>query len=104
MNLHRMREEWLEEHKPEIYMTMIETAEIVSKRYYITREKQAEDALVSQQRTAAGQKAGRFDAEIVPRPTTTVVGDRASGETRSEAERRSESEGHRAHAALEGVA
>src|SRR4030088_1624144 len=40
MNLHRMREEWLEEHKPEIYMTMIETAEVVSKRYYVTREKQ----------------------------------------------------------------
>src|SRR5438093_3092680 len=73
MNLHRLREEWLEEHKPEIYMTMIETAEVVAKRYYITREKQDEYALVSQQRTAAGQKAGRFDAEIVPMPTKKVA-------------------------------
>src|SRR5213078_5151696 len=84
MNLHRLREEWLEEHKPEIYMTMIETAEVVSKRYYITREKQDEYALVSQQRTAAGQKAGRFDAEIVPMPTKKIVVDKASGETRIE--------------------
>src|SRR5256884_4719760 len=42
MNLHRLREEWLEEPKPEIYMTMIETAEVVSKAYYITRERQAQ--------------------------------------------------------------
>ncbi|MBI4638617.1 MAG: acetyl-CoA C-acyltransferase, partial [Candidatus Rokubacteria bacterium] len=53
-NLFRLREAWLEEHKPEIYMTMIETAEVVAKRYYITREKQDEYALVSQQRIAAG--------------------------------------------------
>src|ERR671937_2195874 len=66
MNLHRFRESWLEEHKPEIYMPMIETAEVVAKRYYITRETQDEYALASQQRTAAGQRAGRFDKEIVP--------------------------------------
>src|SRR5499425_482640 len=84
MNLHRLRDEWLEEHKPEIYMTMIETAEVVSKRYYITREKQDEYALASQQRTAAGQKAGRFDAEIVPMPTKKIVQDKATGEMREE--------------------
>src|SRR5918999_5148401 len=66
MNLHRFREAWLEEHKPEIYMSMIETAEIVARRYDIPRERQDEYALISQQRCAAGQKAGRFDAEIVP--------------------------------------
>ena len=38
MNLYRLRDEWLEEHKPEVYMTMIETAEVVAKRYYITRD------------------------------------------------------------------
>src|SRR5215475_12035839 len=64
MNLHRMRESWLEEHKPEIYMSMIETAEVVANRYYITRERQDEYALQSQQRTAAAQKAGSLDAEI----------------------------------------
>ena len=45
MNLHRFRESWLEEHKPEIYMPMIETAEVVAKRYYVTREAQDEYAL-----------------------------------------------------------
>jgi len=82
MNLHRFRETWMEEHKPEIYMSMIETAEVVSKRYYVTRETQDEYALASQQRTAAGQREGRFDREIVPLPTTKLVVDKASGETR----------------------
>ena len=54
---------------PEVYMPMIETAEMVAKRYNVTREVQDEYALSSQQRTAAGQKAGRFDAEIVPLTT-----------------------------------
>ena len=44
MNLHRFREAWLEEHKPEIYMSMIETAEVVARRYYISRERQDEYA------------------------------------------------------------
>src|SRR5688500_17340906 len=64
MNLHRFRESWLEDHKSEIYMSMIETAEVVAKRYYITRETQDEYALASQQRTAAGQREGRFDRDI----------------------------------------
>src|SRR5438094_6590487 len=104
MNLHRLREEWLEEHKPEIYMTMIETAEVVARRYYITREKQDEYALVSQQRTAAGQKAGRFDAEIVPMPTKKIVVDKASGETRIEDTVLRQDEGNRADTTLEGLA
>src|SRR5881275_2961967 len=104
MNLHRLREEWLEEHKPEIYMTMIETAEVVSKRYYVTREKQDEYALASQQRTAAGQKAGRFDAEIVPMPTKKIVVDKASGETRIEDTVLRQDEGNRADTTLEGLA
>ena len=65
-NTHRIHEPWIDEHKPELYLPMIDTAEVVAKRYYITREAQDEYALASQQRTAAGQKAGRFDAEIVP--------------------------------------
>src|SRR5213083_1208136 len=68
-NNFRIHEPWLDEHKPEVYMPMIDTAEVVAKRYYITREQQDEYALISQQRTAAGQGAGRFDAEIVPLPT-----------------------------------
>src|SRR5499425_340530 len=80
MNLHRMRESWIEDHKPELYMTMIETAEVVANRYYITRERQDEYALASQQRTAAGQREGRFDREIVPLATTKIAVDKASGE------------------------
>jgi acetyl-CoA C-acetyltransferase len=104
MNLHRLRDEWLEEHKPEIYMTMIETAEVVAKRYDVTRETQDEYALTSQQRCAAGQKAGRFDAEIVPMTTKKVVVDKASGETRIEEVTLKQDEGNRPETTLEGLA
>jgi acetyl-CoA C-acetyltransferase len=104
MNLHRLREEWLEEHKPEIYMTMIETAEVVAKRYYITRETQDEYALASQQRTAAAQKAGRFDGELAPLATTKVVQDKATGETRLEPVTLKQDEGNRPDTTAEGLA
>jgi acetyl-CoA C-acetyltransferase len=103
MNLHRMREGWLEEHKPEIYMTMIETAEVVAKRYYIPRETQDEYALASQQRTAAAQRAGRFDAEIVPFPTVKLTQDKATGEVREEQVTLSRDEGNRPDTTLEGL-
>jgi acetyl-CoA C-acetyltransferase len=73
MNKSHLREDWLAEHKPELWMPMIETADIVAKRYGISRERQDEYALMSQQRTAAAQQAGRFDAEIVPLPTRKKV-------------------------------
>jgi acetyl-CoA C-acetyltransferase len=103
MNLHRMRESWLEAHKPEIYMTMIETAEVVANRYYVTREMQDEYALASQQRTAAGQRAGRFDAEIVPFTTVKLVQDKATGETREEEVTLTRDEGNRPDTSLEGL-
>ena len=56
---------WLKTHKPEIYMTMLETAETVAVRYGVTREEQDRYAVQSQARTAAAQEAGRFDDEIV---------------------------------------
>jgi acetyl-CoA C-acetyltransferase len=104
MNLHRLREPWLEEHKPEIYMSMIETAEVVATRYYITREQQDEYALVSQQRTAAGQRAGRFDAEIVPITTRKLVTDKTTGETREEEITLARDEGNRPDTTREGLA
>jgi len=104
MNLHRFREEWLEEHKPEIYMSMIETAEVVAKRYYVTREQQDEYALASQQRTAAAQQAGRFDAEIVPLETTKIVQDKATGETKLEKVTLKRDEGNRPDTTAEGLA
>ena len=104
MNLHRLREEWLETHKPEIYMTMIETAEVVAQRYDVPREAQDEYALASQQRTAAAQREGRLDAEIVPLPTTKVVVDKATGENRLEEVTLTRDEGNRADTTLAGLA
>ena len=65
-NNFRAQEEWLVEHKPDIYMAMIDTADNVARRYGVSREAQDEYAVESQRRTAAGQEQGRFDAEIVP--------------------------------------
>lgn len=80
INQFRAGNEWLKENKPEVYMAMIETADIVAKRYGISREAQDEYSLISQQRTAAAQEAGRFDQEIVPFPTTMAVQDKETGE------------------------
>ena len=103
-NTYRLQEAWILEHKPELYLPMIDTAEVVARRYYITREAQDAYALVSQQRTAAGQQAGRFTAEIVPLPTTKVVQDKATGETREEAVTLTQDEGNRPDTTLEGLA
>jgi len=80
INQFRASNEWLKENKPEVYMAMIETADIVAKRYSISREAQDEYSLISQQRTAAAQEAGRFDQEIVPFPTTMAIQDKETGE------------------------
>ena len=77
-NKHMLQETWLLEHKPEIYWTMLETAENVSKRYAISREKQDEYGAQSQQRAAAAAAAGKFDAEIVPMTVTMGVADKES--------------------------
>jgi acetyl-CoA C-acetyltransferase len=103
-NKFRVRESWLDERKPEIYMSMIETAEVVAKRYDITREAQDEYALISQQRTAAGQRAGRFDAEIVPLATRKLVQDKVTGETREEEVTLKQDEGNRPDTTAEGLA
>jgi acetyl-CoA C-acetyltransferase len=103
-NNYRIHEPWIDEHKPEVYMPMIDTAEVVAKRYYITREQQDEYALVSQQRTAAGQRAGRFDKEIVPFTTTKLVQDKATGETREEEVTLKQDEGNRPDTSAEGLA
>jgi len=103
-NKFRVRESWLDERKPEIYMSMIETAEVVAKRYDITRAAQDEYALISQQRTAAGQRAGRFDAEIVPLATRKLVQDKVAGETREEDVTLKQDEGNRPDTTAEGLA
>ena len=80
MNLFRCQDPWLVEHLPALYMSMLETAEVVAERYGISREAQDEYALQSQQRTAQAQAEGRFDAEIAPMTTRMKVVDKATGD------------------------
>lgn len=65
-NAHCAQDPWLKTHVPGLYNSMIETAELVARRYGITRESQDQYAAESQSRTAAAQRRGAFDAEIVP--------------------------------------
>ena len=71
---------WLLEHKPALFMEMIDTADVVAQRYGITREDQDAFALQSQQRTAAAQAAGVFADEIVPCATTMAEKNKETGE------------------------
>jgi acetyl-CoA C-acetyltransferase len=73
MNRYRAEDEWLVEHRPDIYMSMLETAELVALRYNVTRDQQDVYALQSQQRTAEAASTGRFDDEIVPMSSTMLV-------------------------------
>ena len=97
-------DEWIMKHKPELYLSMIETADIVAKRYKVSRERQDEYALQSQLRCAAAQQAGRFDDEIVPLPTTKQVVNKDTGETRTEAVTLAPDEGNRPDTTPAGLA
>jgi acetyl-CoA C-acetyltransferase len=103
-NSYRGHDEWLDEHKPEIYYSMIQTAEVVADRYGISREAQDEYGLQSQMRTAAAQQAGRFDDEIVPLPSVKIVADKETGETSEQAVTLEQDEGNRPSTTLEGLA
>jgi acetyl-CoA C-acetyltransferase len=81
LNRFRATDPYLVERMPQIYMTMIETAEIVAERFGVTREAQDEYALQSQQRTAQAQAEGRHDAEIVPLSATMLILDKETGAT-----------------------
>ena len=70
---------WIVQHKPALYMAMIDTADIVARRYGISRAAQDQFSLQSQQRTAAAQAAGRHADEIIPVTTTMAVTDRETG-------------------------
>jgi acetyl-CoA C-acetyltransferase len=103
MNLYRMKDEALLKQAPHIYMSMLETAEVVSRRYGISRDRQDEYALQSQQRTAQAQAEGRLDAEIVPMTTTMQVMDKATGQASAKEVTLSKDEGNRADTTLEGL-
>ena len=103
INLYRGKDEALLKLAPHMYMSMLETAEVVARRYNISRDRQDEYALQSQQRTAAAQAEGRLDAEIVPMTTTMLVTDKATGETASKEVTLSKDEGNRPETTLEGL-
>jgi len=103
-NRYRLVNEWIMEHKPGIYHSMIQTADTVAARYGISREKQDEYSLQSQMRTAAAQQAGKFDDEIVPMKTTMVVTDKNTGETSKKEVTLAKDEGNRPDTNLEGLA
>ncbi|WP_439470938.1 acetyl-CoA C-acyltransferase [Brevundimonas sp.] len=103
MNLYRGKDEELLKLSPHMYMSMLETAEVVARRYGISRDAQDEYALQSQQRTAAAQAAGKFDDEIVPMTTNMLVVDKATGETSKKEITLSKDEGNRADTTLEGL-
>jgi acetyl-CoA acetyltransferase family protein len=86
------------------YMPMLETAEFVASKYGISREAQDGYALLSQQRTAAAQAAGRFDAEIVPITTEMAVTNKETKETTYRTVTLDRDEGNRADTTLAGLA
>jgi acetyl-CoA C-acetyltransferase len=102
-NRHMRVDPALMETKPEVYWTMLQTAEQVAKRYNIAKQAQDEYGVRSQQRAAAAAAAGRFDAEIVPMTTVMGVVDKASGRMTRKEVTISADEGIRADTTLEGV-
>jgi acetyl-CoA C-acetyltransferase len=96
---------WVKEQHPGIYMQMGDTAEVVAKRYHVTREAQDELSLLSQQRIAAAQARGFFAGEIAPIDVTRAVLDKKTGEKiGEEAVHVSRDECNRADTTLEGLA
>ncbi|KPP86414.1 MAG: acetyl-CoA C-acetyltransferase [Rhodobacteraceae bacterium HLUCCO07] len=98
-----LADKWIMEHKPALYMTMLETAETVAERYGVSREDQDAYALQSQQRTAAAQEAGKFDDEIVPLTTTMGVMDKETKEVSFKEVTLEKDEGNRPGTTLENL-
>jgi len=97
------RDPWFRDQQPDMYMSMLETAETVAMRYGIGREEQDAYALRSQQRTAAAQEAGRFDDEIVPLSTVMKVQDRETKEISDRDITLAKDEGNRPTTTLDGL-
>ena len=103
-NKHHIHEDWILNNKPELYMSMLDTAEVVAKRYNISREAMDEFGLQSQLRTAAAQQAGLFDDEIVPLKSTKLVQDKETGDISEVEVMLEKDEGVRADTNKEGLA
>ncbi len=104
MNSYRAKDPRLLKLHEHIYMPMIDTAEVVASRYNISREAQDEYALQSQQRTAAGQDAGRFGDEIVPLPSNKGIMNKETKEITFEDVVLKKDEGNRPETTLDGLA
>ena len=103
-NTKGLTEEWLLRHQPDLYMPMLQTADLVARKYKVSRERQDEYAFQSQQRTAAAQAAGKFDDEIVALPAWKFVENKETGEVREEYVTLAKDEGNRPETTLEGLA
>ena len=102
-NTYMARDPWVQEHKPSLFDTMIQTAETVAKRYGIAREVQDEYGARSQQKDAAALAAGRLDAEVVPLTTTKAVTNKETGQTLMQEVTLAHDEGIRGDTTFEGV-
>jgi acetyl-CoA C-acetyltransferase len=102
-NGYRAGAPWLAEHVPGLYMPMLQTAELVADRYGVSRDRQDEYAFQSQQRTAAAQEMGFFDAEIVPLTSNKLNTNKSTNEVTSEEITLTLDEGNRASTTLEGL-
>jgi acetyl-CoA C-acetyltransferase len=103
MNKHMFTEEWLVQHKPEIYWPMLQTAENVAKRYKIAREAQDRYGVQSQLRAAAAREAGKLNDEIVPIGVKMKVVDKDTGVETVKEVTAARDEGIRADTTYEGV-
>ncbi|MCA0920465.1 acetyl-CoA C-acyltransferase [Pseudooceanicola nanhaiensis] len=103
MRTDHLRDPWITDHVPALYMSMLETAEVVAERYGVSREDQDAYSLRSQQRTAAAQQAGRFDDEIVPLTSTMAVMDKETKEVSYKEVTLAQDEGNRPSTTLEGL-
>ncbi len=101
-NTHMRRDPWIDEHKPTLFWSMLQTAETVAKRYNISKEAQDEYGVRSQLRAAAGQAAGKFKDEIAPMTTIMGVVDKNTGAIGTREVTISSDEGIRPDTTLEG--
>ena len=104
MNHFRVPDPWIKENKPDLHLPMIDTAEVVAKRYNVSREQQDEYGLQSQQRTAAGQEVGAFDDEIIRMNATKMILDKATGDISFGEVELAQDEGNRPTTTIEGLA
>jgi len=103
VNQNYFMEPWLAKHKPELYWSMLDTAETVAKRYGIKKEDMDEYGVRSQNLATQAREDGKFDDEIVPITTTMGVADKATGQLSSQEVTISQDEGIRPGTNLEGV-